>query len=450
MLTVKGASHLSFVMKKGEGKAIRSERNSPSNFDMSALTIADLPLAEKARITGLVDRLMSLGREHEETMSHLSNERARHATEIDAANRRIEEELGIVDSKLLQQSETIQQLQEQRASAFAMLRQYQARLEKYADDLQLKDKAEVEQSLKLKMLEDNISQLEKVIENQRMSIDGIESANLSAKKAFKETLEIAEDRCRRASEEITVLSEDAKKSERRCHGLETAVSGFTKQISSMKKAAAAKDEQISELLKVVESSRLALDHAKAEVEASRAAALASASAPSSSSLLPKSSSSKKWMRPAHALASSRTSSEMLLFDTMDLNTEGESTDAGKSGTSKEERKARKKKRILTARKPLLSKDAEHEPIPPHVSITKESTTTVRRHPWDVVLVNSRGSSGSSSKTIQDALLTKKRTNLLGKSSGGENFTAKVKTSLEVELGENRQYDASLLYLLESM
>lgn len=56
-----------------------------------SITIADLSEEEKSKVTRLVDKLVSLGKEHEETIATLSRERSRHAAEIDAANRALKE-----------------------------------------------------------------------------------------------------------------------------------------------------------------------------------------------------------------------------------------------------------------------------------------------------------------------------------------------------------------------
>ena len=251
------------------------------------LTIADLPDEEKARIANLAERLMSLGREHEETMSHLSNERARHAAEIDLANRRTEEELQVADQKLVQQSDAIQTLQEQRSAALCLLRQYQARLDSYSEEVRLLQRAELEATNKQKAAAEHVGQLERIIESQRTSAEGMEAANETTKMAFKETIELAEGRYSRAQEEAALLREATKKAENRCRGLENAIAGFTKQVANSKAAAALKDERIAELQRAVEShaaSSQALRERAGAAEETAAAATAAAAAAASTTV----------------------------------------------------------------------------------------------------------------------------------------------------------------------
>lgn len=447
----------------------RSGRNTPTTTEAAhtPLTIFDLPPEEKAKIQSLAERLVALGREHEETVSNLSNERARHAAEIDAANRRIEDELDAADAKLMRQGEAIALLQEQRAAAFSLLTQYQTRLETYDNEVRAKERAAEELRRKLVEAVEDVARLEKTVESQRAHMEGIEAASGSAKRLFEEALQASEERGRRLSEDVNNAAERIREAERRSQGLETAVGGLTKQINSMKRAAAGSSERIAELTKLVEARDLdvvkekaAKASAVAEAEAAVAAATAATAAKMAAERvafeLPPRSRSRRSRAP---LAASATSSEMLLLDTCggegvrvgpgaggESGTEGEQT-ATSERSARRRVKSRAKSRAKSSKSgdnSVSSRQNSYSParIHSHTSVRPHSMT-VRRLPATVpaqapVAVSNKPSrqkaEGSHGKVASAS------------ASGG----ARVSAALAEELGQHRRYDLSLLYLLEGM
>ena len=440
----------------------RSGRNTPTTTEAAhtPLTIFDLPPEEKAKIQSLAERLVALGREHEETVSNLSNERARHAAEIDAANRRIENELDAADAKLMRQGEAIALLQEQRAAAFSLLTQYQTRLETYDNEVRAKERAAEELRRKLVEAVEDVARLEKTVESQRAHMEGIEAASGSAKRLFEEALQASEERGRRLSEDVNNAAERIREAERRSQGLETAVGGLTKQINSMKRAAAGSSERIAELTKLVEARDLdvikekaAKASAVAEAEAAVAAATAAKMAAERVAFeLPPRPRSRRSRAP---LATSATSSEILLLDTCGgegvrngPGAGGESgTEGEQSAASERSARSRAKSRAKSSKSGDNTVSSRHNSYSParihsHTSVRPHSMT-VRRLPATVpapapVAVSNKPSrqktEGSHGKVASAS------------ASGG----ARVSAALAEELGQHRRYDLSLLYLLEGM
>jgi hypothetical protein len=428
------------------------------------LTIFDLPPEEKAKIQSLAERLVALGREHEETVSNLSNERARHAAEIDAANRRIENELDAADAKLMRQGEAIALLQEQRAAAFSLLTQYQTRLETYDNEVRAKERAAEELRRKLVEAVEDVARLEKTVESQRAHMEGIEAASGSAKRLFEEALQASEERGRRLSEDVNNAAERIREAERRSQGLETAVGGLTKQINSMKRAAAGSSERIAELTKLVEARDLdvvkekaAKASAVAEAEAAVAAATAAKMAAERVAFeLPPRPRSRRSRAP---LAASATSSEMLLLDTCggeglrvgpgaggESGTEGEQT-ATSERSDRRRVKSRAKSRAKSSKSgdnSVSSRQNSYSParIHSHTSVRPHSMT-VRRLPATV--------SAPAPVAVSNKPSRQKAEGSHGKvASASASGGARVSAALAEELGQHRRYDLSLLYLLEGM
>jgi len=441
----------------------RSGRNTPTTESVP-LTISDLPPEEKAKIQNLAERLVALGREHEETVSNLSNERARHAAEIDAANRRIENELDAADAKLVRQGESIALLQEQRAAAFSLLTQYQARLETYDDEVKAKGRAAEDLRRKLVEAGDDVARLEKTVESQRAHMEGIEAASVSAKRLFEEALQAAEERGRRLAEDVTLATDRARESERRSQGLETAVGGLTKQINSMKRAAAGSAERLAELTKLVEAKELeiakekalrasSVAEAEAAVTAAAAATAAKMAAEKAAFEMPSRPRSRRSRPP---LAASATSSEMLLLDTYGEGGPGAGGESGTEGeqTAASERSARRRVKSRAKSggdKGESSRQNSYSPARAHALasvLRPHSSMTVRRLP----ATSPAPAPAPAAAAVSNKLSRKKATDgAQGKAAAASASSgARVSASLAEELGQHRRYDLSLLYLLEGM
>jgi len=221
------------------------------------LTLQDLGEEEKAKVQRLVEKLVGLSREHEEVVSALSTERARHAEEIDTANRRLDDELYAHESKLREQSASMVSLQEQRSEALRLLRVYQARIEQMHQALMEQQDKQLHVSKELEarkdtcsrvpLLEASVVQLEQLVDSQKKSIESLESTGKNSSESHKAQLLLLEKRYQEALEQVANQKEMASKANTRCLGLETACSGLTKQITLLNKGSKEKDEQICEL-----------------------------------------------------------------------------------------------------------------------------------------------------------------------------------------------------------
>lgn len=92
------------------------------------ITIADLPEEEKLKVSRLVDRLVSLGKENEELQSSISQERSRYAVEIDEARRHIDRNTQQWQTQLQQKDLVIEELMSKRSMSLSMLHMYQSKI----------------------------------------------------------------------------------------------------------------------------------------------------------------------------------------------------------------------------------------------------------------------------------------------------------------------------------
>ena len=95
---------------------------------MSNITIADLPEEEKLKVSRLVDRLVSLGKENEELQSSISTEQSRHAAEIDEARRCIDANTKQWQTQISERNSIVDELTSKRSMALSMMHMYQTKM----------------------------------------------------------------------------------------------------------------------------------------------------------------------------------------------------------------------------------------------------------------------------------------------------------------------------------
>ena len=103
-------------------------------FKREDITISDLPDSERDKVSRLVDKLVSLGREQEELVADLAYERSRHANEIETSSQlllKCQSEFGQEREKLKEQ---LAEVQAKHRSGLRLLHLYQVSLENFVKD----------------------------------------------------------------------------------------------------------------------------------------------------------------------------------------------------------------------------------------------------------------------------------------------------------------------------
>lgn len=152
------------------------DKSSPSK-SISNLTISDLPEEEKAKVTRLVEKLVSLGKEHEEAMAALSLERSRHASEMEDANQKLEAMRLHYESSCNSKDGDIIGIEKKYKHSLNLLGLYQQRLSFIVDLLNSKEK-EIEQSkAKNNDMKQEVDRLDTLVQSQRFTIETMESTS---------------------------------------------------------------------------------------------------------------------------------------------------------------------------------------------------------------------------------------------------------------------------------
>ena len=99
----------------------------PAVFDNISLSLSDLPNIEKAKVARLVNRLVSLAKEHEDLLKVISAERSQRARDIDAVHNIYKEQIEIIDQKCSQLNTSLKASENKRRVAINLLKLYQSK-----------------------------------------------------------------------------------------------------------------------------------------------------------------------------------------------------------------------------------------------------------------------------------------------------------------------------------
>lgn len=134
------------------------------------ITIADLPSDEKQKVSRLIEKLISLGQQHEETLATLENERARH-TDI---NHNVEQNILIIEERISSKDREISTLENKLIMATGLLALYQAKLRNTAEGFRLCAASEDKSIIRINQLERDIGSMQSLISSQNSTIESFE------------------------------------------------------------------------------------------------------------------------------------------------------------------------------------------------------------------------------------------------------------------------------------
>jgi len=215
----------------------------PVKLPATPLTIADLPEVERAKVSRLVERLVTLGKEHEETVGKLAALQASSKKDsIDAQGRN--------EADVERLTAVITAIEAQRTSAFKMLMQYQLRIEQLTVLMKQMDEDSISGDRKVAFLA-NMRQLENIVENQKTMIIGFQRERTNTENSHKQELVLAHESIKRSEAEARKQMDMMLRAERRTSAIEMACSRLTKQITEMTRRDSFKQAEIDALKRLL-------------------------------------------------------------------------------------------------------------------------------------------------------------------------------------------------------
>ena len=182
-------------MKKSSIDSIRESNQyskTKSNVDtISFSTLSNLSPDEKAKVTRLVDRLVNLAKEHDQTLKILSFERSSKIEEIKSISEKYREEINLLSEKLSHAEEDKISAQTKRGLAVGLLALYQDKINYFLTHFDKIKREKSQSDSAAQSYKDRIGQLESIVESQKNIIDSlnVQVENLNILECDKRALE---------------------------------------------------------------------------------------------------------------------------------------------------------------------------------------------------------------------------------------------------------------------
>ena len=217
---------------------------------VNKLTIADLPEEERSKVSRLVEKLVSLGTEHQTAIDKLALVEKQYVEDRAASEKRFGDESASNAGDIQRLNEVVGALEQQRSSAFELLGKYQTRLQQMGETLKEREKDEISGERKAALLS-NLSSLEDIVANQKMMIESFQNERASVEEAHKLALSINKEALDRKDAEAERNTHVVSKAEKRVSAIETACSRLTKQITDMHRKDSVKQAEIDALKRLL-------------------------------------------------------------------------------------------------------------------------------------------------------------------------------------------------------
>lgn len=172
--------------------------NKHRRLSLDDITIADLPDSEREKVSRLVEKLVSLGREQEELIADLAYERSRHANEIETSSQMLQQQQLRSEYEKGQLELQLAESKGKRRSALSLLHLYQVSIEKHATKYSsMSDASATKMVAGLELrpdslefgreqeLKDSVSRMEILSNSQQAMIDSMQTAHSKVAAAHK-------------------------------------------------------------------------------------------------------------------------------------------------------------------------------------------------------------------------------------------------------------------------
>ena len=220
-------------MKSRATTAVKTKKPSMASKPMS---IADLPKPEREKVSRLVQKLISLGQEHEQTLKDLEKERATNAasgvnSKVDAET--LDTQLTIIENQLAEKNNRISDLESKQVLVASMLSAYQSKLKSSAELLRRATEVQQDNAQDLSHLRAELAAQQSLSSSQKEAIDNLKLHADAAERNF-------------ASQRNQLLNQ--------LEQLQQVAKGKDAQISALKQSLQTAEDSFNSALSVAKSS----------------------------------------------------------------------------------------------------------------------------------------------------------------------------------------------------
>ena len=223
----------------------RKHEKSESNMILrnGSTGIASLPPEEKKKVANIVQKLVSLGAEHERTLTVLSEERLIRKQLEDEIKESTEQHFNVIEGMMRGKDDELIELKGRCNVLSGVLALYQGKLKNIAEMFRYYELNESESKIKITQLEHDVNILEDLTANQKLTIESIEMSSQRNNTALVE--------CQHTKYELTSTVTELHKiiGEKNDHiiDLERKVQQLTLQLSTSQQACRNLSDRCSDL-----------------------------------------------------------------------------------------------------------------------------------------------------------------------------------------------------------
>lgn len=145
------------------------------NNNLNDIKLSDLSSTDKEKVSRLVHKLVSLGKEHEETIHLLAMEKIKYQNQINLYNENMDKNISIIEERLKSKDRIILDLESKQAMYNGFIVLYQAKLKNTSEAFRFYEITENDNKIRMQQMENDIRSLQSLIESQKSTIESFQS-----------------------------------------------------------------------------------------------------------------------------------------------------------------------------------------------------------------------------------------------------------------------------------
>lgn len=183
----------------------KEQMKKATKVNKDTCTLDQLNEVDKQKVARLVEKLVTLGQEHDNAIQTIQRERELHEEEMKNLTASVEGQFLIIEDQIKLKDEMIFSFQTKEAMLTSMLALYQQKLKNMSEVMKISSASERQSQLKQKKLEEEIDHFSSVIENQRRVILSMEQSKGEQEQSLRSSIAKAEEMARIS--EVAMLQE---------------------------------------------------------------------------------------------------------------------------------------------------------------------------------------------------------------------------------------------------
>lgn len=214
------------------------------NDSLNRLTIADLPLSEKQKVSTLVQTLVNLGKDHEAALTALADEKAARTAEATRITCSMEESMTTIENKLQEKDRAIEDMDTKHALAMGLLALYQGKLKNSSEMFRYYELTDNENKIKITQLESDIVSLQSLVSTQKSTIESFQNMSVRYNDSLQKVQENHQQALGRVQDDLAAAAAEARRRDKHVAGLQAQIELLRAEVSAKGAALTNVQEQL--------------------------------------------------------------------------------------------------------------------------------------------------------------------------------------------------------------